>query len=142
MWIPHPCSSWNGCCGWWDCGRLNVRMRFYKIAIIGKCKVLCKVWMIDLKNISANVMLINIVLSTFCIMDDKLKYGHLDLFLSCIELSRVSISTLLLKTVTKVVTKPRKNRGAEVGGLESYHLLIFGEQKDTCPFPCFLPKSN
>lgn len=38
--------------------------------------------MIDLKNTSVNMMLINIALSTFCTVDDKLKSGHLGLFLS------------------------------------------------------------
>lgn len=43
--------------------------------------------MIDLKNISANMNLIKVVLTTSCIMVDKLESGHLGLFLSITELA-------------------------------------------------------
>lgn len=88
--------------------------------------------MIDLKNTSANMMLVDTVLSTFCIMDDKLKSGHLGLFLSLIELVFLPTNCYGGKLLPR-----QENHRAEIGGLESYQLFTFGEQKAICPFSIF-----
>lgn len=122
--------------GWvlWVVGlfQLNCRTCSYKITIICELWVLRKVGMIDLKNISANTF-IDIVLTVFCTMDDKIKSGHLGVFLSIIESAILSTIQLLLG---KLLLK-QDNHRAEVGGLESNQRLTFGEQKAIFPSPYF-----
>lgn len=84
------------------------------------------------------MMLIDIVLHTFCTMDDKLTSGHLGLSPPYYMISRVSASKLLLGNLLL----RQENHRAEVGGLESYQLLPFGEQEAVCPFLYFLPNTS
>lgn len=99
--------------------KLNCRTCSYKITIISELWVLHKVGMIDLK-ISANTF-IDIVLTVFCTMDDKIKSGHLGVFLYIIESAILSTIKLLLG---KLLLK-QDNHRAEVGGLESYQHSTF-----------------
>lgn len=90
--------------------------------------------MSNLKNTSVNMMLINIVLHTFCTKNVKLKSGHLGppphYIISRVSTSKLFLGNLLLR---------QKNHGAEVGGLGSYQLLAFGEQKALVLFSVFFP---
>lgn len=79
-------------------------MHFNPISLISKFCILHKVCMIDLKNIFANTKLMNVVLTAFCIMVDKLESGYLEL--SIIEFSKNFYQQI---TIRKVVAETRKS---------------------------------
>lgn len=77
--------------------------------------------------------LIKVVLTTFCIMVDKLESGHLGVFLSIIELAWISTSNLLLG---KLLSR-QENHKAEIGAFESYQAFNFQGTESSLSFSLF-----